>query len=641
MSKIFISHSSENNAHALAVAEWLKENGWDDYFLDVEPSAGLAPGERWQEALKQAAHHCEAVLVLISPEWSHSPWCLAEFLLAKQLGKSIFSVLVQPAPLETLPAELTAEWQLCDLTDGKDLRSFRVSYDSIVPETEVSLAIAGFARLKTGLKRAGLDPLSFKWPPPKDPDRAPYRGLKALEAQDAAVFFGRAADIVRGLDALRTLREQGVDRMLVILGASGSGKSSFLRAGLWPRLARDDLHFLPLPVIRPENAVLNGEFGLLTSLESAFRERNLHKSRATIRTALQESGGLVRLLGELQQLARSGLGPERPPPTMVIPIDQGEELSSAEGRPEAEDFLAKLAAILRPAEQEIAQTIDARRLALAVIAVRSDSYGRLQTERILEGIRPHIFNLPPITRAEFKTVIEGPAARATAAGHKLTIQPALTEQLLKDAEGADALPLLAFTLERLFLEHRGDRELSLGHYDALGGVRGSIEAAVAAAFEKPETRPIVPADKAERERLLRKVFVPWLALVDPQTEERKRRVARWDELPEETHPLLERLIAARLLVRDRRRLEHGGQEAVVVEVAHESLLRQWPSLTVWLDEDAHALKTMEAVRRAAIEWGKNKPGDAWLIHTGERLAVAEEISRRPDFHRLLGADGEN
>jgi len=109
---------------------------------------GPAPGERWQDALKQAAHRCEAVLVLISPEWSHSPWCLAEFLLAKQLGKSIFGVLIEPTPLETLPAELTAEWQLCDLTDGKDLRSFRVSYDSIVPETEVSSPSRGSPALR-------------------------------------------------------------------------------------------------------------------------------------------------------------------------------------------------------------------------------------------------------------------------------------------------------------------------------------------------------------------------------------------------------------------------------------------------------------------------------------------------------------
>jgi TIR domain len=72
MSKIFISHSSANNAAALALTQWLAESGWAEYFLDISPSRGLSPGERWQEALKAAADRCEAVLFLISPAWRDS-----------------------------------------------------------------------------------------------------------------------------------------------------------------------------------------------------------------------------------------------------------------------------------------------------------------------------------------------------------------------------------------------------------------------------------------------------------------------------------------------------------------------------------------------------------------------------------------
>src|SRR5262245_49401648 len=118
MSQIFISHPSANNAQALAIAEWLKNSGWDEVFVDINPARGLAPGERWQEALKNAADRCEAVLFLISPAWRDSRWCLAEFLLTKQLGKKIFGVLVEAIPLDTLPQEMTAEWQLCDLVAG-------------------------------------------------------------------------------------------------------------------------------------------------------------------------------------------------------------------------------------------------------------------------------------------------------------------------------------------------------------------------------------------------------------------------------------------------------------------------------------------------------------------------------------------
>ena len=91
------------------------------------------------------------------------------------------------------------------------------------------------------------------------PSAHPIAGLQPLEAEDAGIFFGRDGPTVVGLDLLRGLREAAPPRLLVILGASGAGKSSFLRAGLLPRLARESQHFLPLPVIRPERAVLTGE----------------------------------------------------------------------------------------------------------------------------------------------------------------------------------------------------------------------------------------------------------------------------------------------------------------------------------------------------------------------------------------------
>lgn len=161
MSKIFISHSTTDNAAALAVARWLEDNGWSDYFLDFSEDQGLSPGERWQEALKRAADRCEAVLFLISPAWRDSRWCLAEFLLAKQLGKAIFGVLVEPTPFDTLPAEMTTEWQLCDLVEGTQRERFPVHLDPVVERTDVSFAANGLRRLKAGLRRAGLDPSTF------------------------------------------------------------------------------------------------------------------------------------------------------------------------------------------------------------------------------------------------------------------------------------------------------------------------------------------------------------------------------------------------------------------------------------------------------------------------------------------------
>ena len=224
MSRVFISHSSRNNAHALALAKWLDANGWSDCFLDFEPTRGIASGTRWQEALKQAAHRCEAIICLISPAWCESSWCQDEYLLAKQLGKAIFATTVEPTPLEKLPAALTSEWQMCDLVAGSERHSFEVELDPVVPRTTVAFSDAGLVRLRVGLTNAGVDASTFAWPPATDPTRSPYRGLRALEPEDAAIFLGRDAAIVRALDALRSMREQGVERFLVVTRHLGGGQ---------------------------------------------------------------------------------------------------------------------------------------------------------------------------------------------------------------------------------------------------------------------------------------------------------------------------------------------------------------------------------------------------------------------------------
>ena len=134
-----------------------------------------------------------------------------------------------------------------------------------------------------------------------DPDRPPYRGLRPLEAEDAGIFFGRDGPIVAALDRLRGLRETTPPRFLVILGASGAGKSSFLRAGLFPRLKRDDRNFLPLPMIRPERAAISGETGLLSALEAAFAAAKIPIARADLRVVIQ--AGAIKLKPLLQTLA--------------------------------------------------------------------------------------------------------------------------------------------------------------------------------------------------------------------------------------------------------------------------------------------------------------------------------------------------
>jgi hypothetical protein len=115
MSRIFISHSSRDDQRACEVRDWLVAHGWDDLFLDLDPVRGLAPGERWQAELRAAADRCEAVLFLVTPNWMASRWCLAEYLLAKQLGKSLFPITFGEIDVTALPADMAADHQAVDV----------------------------------------------------------------------------------------------------------------------------------------------------------------------------------------------------------------------------------------------------------------------------------------------------------------------------------------------------------------------------------------------------------------------------------------------------------------------------------------------------------------------------------------------
>jgi hypothetical protein len=603
MSKIFISHSSRNDQEAIALKDWLVSNGWNDVFLDLDPKRGLAPGERWQEALKAAAERCQAVLFLISKEWLGSRWCGIEFALAKMLGKPVFPLLIKKdVDIQDLPAEMIAVHQVVDL--ARD------------PE--------GWERLKEGLRRAIPDPETFRFAE----GRPPYPGFEPLREDDAAIFFGREAQIVRGLDRLRVMCDAGAERALVILGASGAGKSSFLRAGLWPRLQRDDRNFLPLPVIRPERGVIKGSYGLLTAMEAAISDPRVSKQPAVaglprssggIREMLEsEKAGLSRFLDALRRASAAGmLSPaDTPPPTIVICIDQGEELLNEESRAEAEQFLAWLSQCLRPEEQT-----------LVILAARSDAYPRLQP--LISCLKPALFDLPPMPVGSIRLLIEGPARVVEP---PLKLEPQLVETLVTEASQPNSLPLLAFTLGRLYKAYGAEGRLTLSQYEKLGRISGAVQAAVDEAISEGKRKGVLPDDAGQIEKRLREAFIPRLARVN-QAGLFVRRVATLAETPAHALPIVELFVEQHLLVKDRRSLSEGesAEKFEVVEVAHEALLREWPALKSWLDADRDFLTFKDDLEGDLAIWGsaedKQKTG---ALLTGLKLSKARDwLLKRP------------
>jgi hypothetical protein len=198
-------------------------------------------------------------------------------------------------------------------------------------------------------------------------------------------------------------------------------------------------------------------------------------------------------------------------------------------------------------------------------------------------------------KGSYAEVIRGPMRRLEGTERAFKIDDALVDARLGDIEAGgakDALPLLAFTLERLYAEYGASGELKVEHYNALGRVQGSIEAAVERAFKAADNNPKIPRERDARIALLRRGLIPWLAGIDPDTGAPRRRVARLSEIPAEARPLIDELVEQRLLSTDV--AEDTGE--TTIEPTHEALLRQWGLLRGWLKEDAGLLAVLEGIQ---------------------------------------------
>lgn len=223
MARIFISHSSRDDESAARMKAWLASQGFEATFLDFDKATGIAPGADWEKTLYREVEQSQAVIIIQTPNWLASKWCFAEFTQARALGKAIFLVIETP----TGDAQISPDIQTLNLLSDRE---------------------GGLERLSRELVRIALDAQGgFKW----DANRPPFPGLLAFHEEDAAIYFGRDDDIRRLIERLDARRVQGGAKLIALLGSSGSGKSSLLRAGVVPRLKRAGRNWIVTPAMRP------------------------------------------------------------------------------------------------------------------------------------------------------------------------------------------------------------------------------------------------------------------------------------------------------------------------------------------------------------------------------------------------------
>jgi formylglycine-generating enzyme required for sulfatase activity len=263
------------------------------------------------------------------------------------------------------------------------------------------------------------------------------------------------------------------------------------------------------------------------------------------------------------------------------------------------------------------------------LTIRTDSFAELQSHRRFRDLEARGYDLRAILGYRFANVVEEPAKR-----YRVTVDAALVDALVEDAPKEDALPLLAFALQRLWRQYATSGALTKDNYENIGGLKALIEDAAERALRGLASDEDVPLPSGpppkRQDDLGASTFVPALAQINDQGAT-IRRVAPWTSFSYEQKELLLRFDQSRLVVRKGMDADGG-----TVEVAHEALFREWTRLKSWLEPERARLEALRSLQVDALTWDRNGRDAAFLNHREKRLAEASTLAGIKDYRKRLG-----
>jgi hypothetical protein len=430
--------------------------------------------------------------------------------------------------------------------------------------------------------------------PPLDEANNPYRGLQSYDEAQAALFFGRT----RFVDVLaERVRAQA---LTIVLGASGTGKSSIVKAGLLPLLRSEGSDaWQILQPLRPGKSPLS----VLASVTiPGTTEANYAERLADLWT---DSGTLARRIDSWARTASEG--------RLVLVVDQLEELITlCWDAGERAQFFAVLGEALASHPERLR----------VVITLRSDFEPQFAETPLRGSWMPSRVVVPPMSLDEYREAIEGPAAVKVLYFQGRRSSQEFISRLIGDvAQTPGALPLLSFTLSELYhryLDRRGDdRSLREEDYEQIGGVGGSLRNRADEVF--------LGLPDNDHRATMRRVM---LRMVSVEGGELARRRVPHEELlyddPMENprvQEVLRRLTDTRLVVEGKE-----VDDQPFVEPAHDELIRGWNRLLQWSRDEAESLQLRRRLTPASVAWGQ-RHGGLWLVEP--RLNVLKQVLRTP------------